>query len=92
MNFVLHFFSIAFPLEFRYRKQPSRYGWITQVIKTCIKKMILLNVLYKQQTLTEHAKMYIAGYKIINKRVTTEAKREENDKYTLHANNKPRAI
>jgi hypothetical protein len=38
MNLVLHFFAIAFPLEFRYRKKPSGYGWITQGIKTSSKK------------------------------------------------------
>jgi hypothetical protein len=50
------------------------------------------NVLYKQPTLTEHAKMYIARYKIKNKRIITEANGKENEKYTQHANNKFRAI
>jgi hypothetical protein len=36
--------------------------------------------------------MYIASYKVIYKRVIKEARRRENDKYILHANNKSRTI
>jgi hypothetical protein len=51
------------------------------------RKIRFLNVLNKQLNLTEHPKMYIARYKIIYKRVIREAKRRENDKYIMHANN-----
>jgi hypothetical protein len=54
--------------------------------------MRLLNMLKKQPNLTEDAKMFIAKYKIIHKRVIREAKRRENDKYILHANHKSKAI
>jgi hypothetical protein len=40
--------------------------------------MRFLNMLKKQPHLTEDAKMYIAMYKIIYKRVIREAKRREN--------------
>jgi len=79
MNSVLHFFDIAFPLEFRHRKKPLRNGWITQGIKMSSKKMRFLNVLKKQPDLTEDTKNYIAKYKIIYRRVIREAKRREND-------------
>jgi len=88
MNYVLHSFDISFPLEFRHRKKPLRNGWITQGIKMSSKKMRFLNWLKKQPNLTEDAKMYIAKYKIIYKRIIREAKERENDKYILHANHK----
>jgi hypothetical protein len=47
MNSVLHLFEIAFPLEFRHRKKPLRYGWITQGIKMSSKKTRFLNMLKK---------------------------------------------
>jgi hypothetical protein len=44
-------------------------------------------MLKKQPNLTEDAKMYIAKYKIIYKRIM-----RENDKYILHANHKSKAV
>jgi hypothetical protein len=85
LNSVLHPFDIAFPLEFRHRKKPLRNGWITQGIKMSFKKMRFLNMLKKQPNLIEDAKMYIAKYKIIYKRVIREEKRRENDKNMLHS-------
>jgi hypothetical protein len=79
MNSVLHFFDIAFPAEFRHRKKPLRNGWLTQGIKMPSKKIRFLNMLKKQPNLTEDAKMYIAKYKIVYKRVIRQAKRREND-------------
>jgi hypothetical protein len=92
LNSVLHPFDIAFPLEFRHRKKPLRNGWITQGIKMSSKKMRFLNMLKKQPNLTEDAKMDIAKYKIIYKRVIREAKRREKDKNILHANFKSKAV
>jgi hypothetical protein len=63
MNLVPHFFAIAFPLELRYRKKPSRHGWITQGIKTSSKEMRSLKVLYKQQTLQNMQKCILLGIK-----------------------------
>ena len=83
MNSVL----LAFPLEFRHRKKPLQNGWITQGIKMSSKNMRFLNMLKKQPNLTEDAKMYIAKYKIIYKRIM-----RENDKYILHANHKSKAV
>ena len=88
MNSVL----LAFPLEFRHRKKPLQNGWITQGIKMSSKNMRFLNMLKKQPNLTEDAKMYIAKYKIIYKRVIREAKRRENDEYVLHENHKSKAV
>jgi hypothetical protein len=48
-------------------------------------------MLNKLQNLTEHAKMYIVRYKPIYKRVIMEAKRKENDRHILHANNKSKS-
>ena len=56
------------------------------------KKVRFLNMLKKQPNLTEDAKMYIAKYKIIYKRVIREEKRRENDKYILHANHKSKDV
>jgi hypothetical protein len=86
--------NYSFPsVEFRYRNKPSRYGRITQSTKTSSKKeMRFLNMLNKLQNLTQHAKMYTARYKTTYKRLIREAKRKENDKHILQANNKPRAI
>jgi len=92
MNPVLHFFDTAFPLEFRHRKKPLRNGWITQDIKMSSKKIRFLNMLKKQPNLPEEAKMYIAKYKIVYKRVIREVKRKEIDKYILHANHKSKAV
>jgi len=77
MNSVVRSFAIAFLLELRHRKKPLRNGWITQGIKISSKKIRFLNMLKKQPNLTEDAKMYIAKYKIIYKRVIREAKRRE---------------
>jgi hypothetical protein len=41
-------------------------------------------MLKKQPNLAEDAKMYIAKYKTIYRRVIREAKRRENDKNILH--------
>jgi hypothetical protein len=87
MNLVLHFTVTAIPLEFKYRKKPSRNGWITQSIKMPSRKIRFLNVLNKQPNFTEHAKMYTPMYKIIHQRVIRETKRRENDKDIMHANN-----
>jgi len=56
------------------------------------KKIRFLNILKRQPNLTEDAKIYIAKYKIIYKRVISEANRRENDKYLLHANHKSKAV
>ena len=92
MNSVLHSFDIAFPLELRHRKKPLRSEWITQGINMSSKKMRFLNMIKKQPNLTEDAKIHIAKYKIIYRRVLREAKRRENDKYILHANHKSKAV
>jgi hypothetical protein len=92
LNSVLHPFDITFPLEFRHRKKPLRSGWITQGIKMSSKKIRFLNMLKKQPNLTEDAKMYIAKYKIIYKRVIREAKRRENDKNILQVSFKSKAV
>ena len=42
--------------------------------------------------LTEQTKLYIARYKIVYKRIVKEAKRRENDKFLLNANNKSKAV
>ena len=39
----------------------------------------------------EQTKLYIARYKIVYKRAVKEAKRRENDKFLLNANNKSKA-
>ena len=91
LSFIFYSY-IALPLEFRHGKKPLRNRWITQGIKTFIKKMRFLNMLKRQPNLTEDAKMYVAKYKIIYKRVIREAKRRENDKYILHANHKSKAV
>jgi hypothetical protein len=39
MNSILHVFDIAFPLEFRHRKNLLRNGWIIQGIKMFSQKM-----------------------------------------------------
>ena len=92
MNSVLHFFDIAFPLEFRHGKKPLRNRRITQGIKMSSEKMRYLNMLKKHPNLTEDAKMFMAKYKIIYKRVIREAKRKENNKYILHENHKSKAV
>ena len=92
MNSVLHHFDIAFLLEFRHRKKPLKNGWISQGINTSSKKMRFLNMLKKQPNLTEDAKMYIARYKIIHKRIIKETKRRENDKNILYAKHKSKAV
>jgi hypothetical protein len=51
-----------------------------------------LNMLKKQSNFTEDAKMYIAKYKIVYKRVIREAKRRENEKHILHVNHKSKAV
>jgi len=92
MNYVLHSFDIAFPLELRRRKTQLRNGCITQGIKMSSKKMRFLNMIKKQPNLTGDAKIYIAKYKILYRRVIREAKRRENDKYIPHANHKSKAV
>jgi hypothetical protein len=87
-----HLFDIAFPLEIRHKKRPSRKGWITQGIKMSNKNMRFLSRLKKQPNLTENIKMYITKCKIIYKRVFGEAKRRENDKNILHATLKSKAV
>jgi hypothetical protein len=49
-------------------------------------------MLKKQPNRTEDAKMYIAKYKMVYKRVIREAKRRENDKYIQHVNHKSKAV
>jgi hypothetical protein len=49
-------------------------------------------MLKKQPNLAEEAKMYIAKYKIVYKRVIREVKRKKIDKYILHANHKSKAV
>jgi hypothetical protein len=61
----LYYFNIAFPLNFRHRKKPSRNGWITQGIKMSNKRMRFLNMLKKQPNLSEETKTYVDKYKII---------------------------
>jgi len=68
---------IAFLLEFRRRKKPLKNGWTTQGIKMSSQKMRFLNMVKKQHNLTEDAKLYIAKYKIIHRRVIREAKRRK---------------
>jgi biotin-(acetyl-CoA carboxylase) ligase len=92
MNSVLHLLDIAFLLELIHREKPLRNVWITQGINMSSKKMRFLNMLRKQRNLTEDAKMYIAKYKIICKRIIREAKRKENRENILHAKHKSKAV
>jgi hypothetical protein len=49
-------------------------------------------MIQKPSNLTESAKMYIAKYKIIYKRVIREARRMENDKNILHGHHKSTTV
>jgi len=82
---------IAFTLDFRRRKKSLRNGWITQGIRLSSQKLRFLKM-KKQSNLIKDAKMYIAKYTIIHRRVIREAKRRENDKYILHANDRSKAV
>jgi hypothetical protein len=52
----------------------------------------LFNVLRKQYSLSREMQVYIKRYQIIYKRVIKEAKRRENNKYDLRANNKTKVM
>jgi hypothetical protein len=54
--------------------------------------MRVLNGLRKQYNISREMQEYIKRYKIIYKRVIKEAKRRDNEKYVLRANNKTKVM
>ena len=91
MKLIIYSFNTAFPLEIKYRKKPVRNGWITQGVRISSKNMRFFSMIKNRMILTKQTKLYIARYKIVYKRIVKEAKRRENDKFLLNANNKSKA-
>jgi hypothetical protein len=54
--------------------------------------MRFLNVLKKKTDITREVLTYISRYRIMYKRVIWEAKKMENDRYILNANNRNKAV
>jgi hypothetical protein len=84
-------FDKAFPLRKTYTRKTTSATWVTQGIKISSKNVRLLNLIKKRTTLSMGAKLYIAKYKRIYKRVIKEVKRKENDRLLLQATNKHKA-
>jgi predicted outer membrane repeat protein len=92
MEIFQYLFDIAFPVKLVRLRNSSRNSWITQGIKISSKKMRFLNVLKKKTNITREVLTYISRYRIIYKRVIREAKKMENDRYILNANNRNKAV
>jgi hypothetical protein len=92
MDSILYHYNIAFTLKTIYRSNIEKNKRITQGKRNSHKRLRVLNGLRKQYNLSREMQEYIKNYEIIYKRVIKEAKRRDNDKFVLRANNKTKAV
>jgi hypothetical protein len=92
LDSFLHCFNIAVPLKrVNLRDRPNKRR-LSKGLIVSNKRLQTLNNLKRTVTLTDEALVYIAHYQRIYKRVLTEAKKRDNDRYIIESADRPKAM
>lgn len=87
----LYYYNVAFPIKNFKTSKPNTKSWITKGIQICSNKLRLFSRIQKTGTLNAEIEDYVNNYRKIYKRVLKEAKRKDNDRFILTAQNKTKA-